>query len=67
MAKYHKPDSKLIHTPVEELCGSPHDLEQAPGVFDGERGLPGRTKGHDGVPEKVYDHIAPLPKGTEQK
>lgn len=55
-----KPDSKLVNTPVEDLCGNPKNVAPGGGVFDGEPGLPKRTGGV--LPEKTRDEVRPLPK-----
>lgn len=59
---YTKPDPKLIHSPVDELCGDPHNLKQAEGVYDGEPGYPGRTGGDDSLPQLTLDKGGPLGK-----
>ena len=59
MAEYkeHKIDGKLIHSPVEGLCGNPKEVAPAGGVYDGEPGYPKRSAGHGGPKSKTLDTI----------
>ena len=54
-----KPDSELIKSPVDELCGNPDKLKSGGGTWDGEKNLPKRTTGGDGVPERTRDADGP--------
>jgi hypothetical protein len=57
----HKPDSSLVRTPVDSLCGDPKDRRGGPGVYDGVSGLPQRTSSPNAVPEKLQDTAGGLP------
>lgn len=48
-----KLDSKLVHSPMDEVCGNPNDMNPGNGIYNGEPGLEKRTAG--GIPEKTYD------------
>lgn len=61
MSKQHKPDSDLVKSPVEYLCGDPHALDSSAGIYDGVPGLPQRTESKNAVPEKLQDTAGGLP------
>lgn len=46
----------IIHTPLTPCSGNPPSstAKGSPGIYDGEPGLPGRSR-HSGPPEKIRD------------
>lgn len=57
-----KPNSSLVSTPVDELCGNPSDYKQASGEWNGEPNMPKRTDSPNAVPELTRDTEAGLTK-----
>lgn len=52
----HKIDSKLIHSPVPEVCGDPNDRDPGNGVYNGEKSPYQKRSGSStALPEKTLD------------
>jgi hypothetical protein len=58
--------NNLIKSPVEPIASPPKGNKGGPGTYDGEEGYKKRTPSSDGVPEKIYDDVGPLPKAPER-
>ena len=53
--------NNIVETPVEGCANPPAGNRGGPGVYDGEKGFPGRTPSPNAVPEKTYDNIGKAP------
>lgn len=53
--------NKLFDSPMTPIAQPPAGYRGSSGQYDGEPGLPGRTPGYTGPPEKVRDEAGPEP------